>query len=89
MYNPDLMAIKNEKAREEKKTALGLVGVETLAKMEDEVLEDEDGAKKSCSRNFIQSSIFNVNEMTWELMKMSNLWTHNRKIKIVKSFYRH
>jgi hypothetical protein len=49
MYKPDLMEIKNEKAREEKKAALGLVGVETLAKMEDEVLENEDGAKKSCS----------------------------------------
>ena len=48
MYKPDLMELKNEKAREEKKAALGLV-VETLAKMEDEVLEDEDGAKKSCS----------------------------------------
>ena len=49
MYKSDLMEIKNKKAREEKKTALGLVGVETLAKMEDEMLEDEDGAKKSCS----------------------------------------
>ena len=49
MHKPDLIEIKNEKAHEEKKAALGLVAVETLAKIEDEDLEDEDGAKKSCS----------------------------------------
>jgi hypothetical protein len=47
MHKPDLMEIRNEKACGEKITILGLVRVETLANMEAEEAENEQGAKES------------------------------------------
>jgi hypothetical protein len=49
MHKPDLMEIKNEKAREEKIATSGVEGVEASAKMEDEELEDKEGAKRAAA----------------------------------------